>query len=183
MEEIVYRQTNHVILAQTFGRQPLVAMWDRLGYGKYRPKTYSALTQKFANPKTTAIIFSTGNITSMGCSTYYGALRVLLELKHSLGLQFINIKLSNIVINFSIKHLGELDLDAFYKMNQQYCTFNVEVFPCLTYNIPNTNIKCNIFATHKVVLAGCQDHTQIKESIKKIVARVEECIAHQSNVS
>lgn len=183
MDAVVYKQTNHVILAQTKGRQSLVDVWDRLGYGKYRPKTYSALTQKFKNPKTTAIVFSTGNITSMGCPSYYGALRVLLELKRRLGLQFINVKLSNVVVNFSIKHLGHLDLNEFYRRNQRYCTFDVEVFPCLTYNIPDTKIKCNIFATSNVVLAGCQDHDQIKESIGIIISRATECIANQSNVS
>lgn len=178
MEEtpIVYKQSNHVILAQTNGRRDLVEIHDTLGLGKYRPKTYSALTQKFSNPKATAIMFSTGNITSMGCSSYYGAMYVLLKLKRELGLEFINVKLSNIVVGFSIKHLGEVDLTKFYTKNQRYSTYDVEVFPCLTFNIPETKIKANLFATGNVVLAGCRSHEQIKESIGKIIEKVKECI-------
>ncbi len=173
-KEIIYKQSNHVILAQTYGRRDLVEIHDKLGMGKYRPKTYSALTQKFTNPKATSIIFSTGNITSMGCSSYYGAMYVLLKLKRELGLKFINIKLSNIVVGFSIKHLGNLDLKLFYEKNQHFCTFDVEVFPCLTFNIPNTKIKANLFATGNVVLAGCRSHDQIKDSINKVVEKVKE---------
>lgn len=149
---------------------------DKLKMGKYRPKTYSALTQKFSKPKATSIIFSTGNITSMGCSSYYGAMYVLLKLKRELGLEFIDVKLSNIVVGFSIKHLGNLDLEKFYEKNQRFCTYDVEVFPCLTFNIPNTKIKANIFATGNVVLAGCRSHAQIRESIGKVVEKVKECL-------
>ena len=52
-EMITYKQSNHVILAQTNGRRDLVEIHDQLGMGKYRPKTYSALTQKFSKPKAT----------------------------------------------------------------------------------------------------------------------------------
>lgn len=176
-QAITYKQSNHVILAQTNGRRDLVEIHDQLGMGKYRPKTYSALTQKFSNPKATSIIFSTGNITSMGCSSYYGAMYVLLKLKRELGLEFINVKLSNIVVGFSIKHMGSLDLKTFYEKNQRFCTFDVEVFPCLTFNIPNTKIKANLFATGNVVLAGCRSHEQIKDSIGKVVEKVTECIS------
>lgn len=174
--QIVYKQSNHVILAQTNGRRCLIDVHDKLGLGKYRPKTYSALTQKFSNPKATAILFSTGNITSMGCASFYGAMYVLLKLKRDLGLQFVNIKLSNIVVGFSVKHMGPLSLDRFYELNQEYCTFDIEVFPCLTFNIPNTKIKANLFATGNVVLAGCRSHEQIKESIAKIIGKIEECL-------
>ena len=177
--QISYKQSNHVILAQTAGRRNLINIYNNLGYGKYRPKTYSALTQKFANPKSTVILFSTGNITSMGSSTYYGALLVLLKVKNQLNIDFLHVKLSNIVINFSVNQLGKLDLDKFFERNSEHSTYDLEVFPCLTYNIENTKIKANIFATGNVVLAGCYDHIKIKESIEFLLIKISNCINAQ----
>ena len=177
MSKIIYKQSNHVILAQSAGRRHLLNVYTKLEYGKYRPKTYSALTQKFINPKSTLIVFSTGNITSMGSSTYYGALLVILNLKEKLNIQFLNVKLSNIVVCFSLKDFGILNfnLEHFFEKNCEQSTYDLEVFPCLTYNIQDTNIKANIFATGNVVLAGCQDHNTIKQSILILISKINLC--------
>jgi len=173
MSTTTYRQVNHVILAQTHGRQHLLDVYKRLGYGKYQPKTYSALTQRFRNPKTTVIMFSTGNITNMGCASYYGALRVLLGLKKRLGLDFINVKLTNIVVSLFV---GSLGLDHFFESNRGYSTYDPGIFPCCTYNIPGTRIKANIFKSGNVVITGCRSHAQVESSIESVLARVRESV-------
>lgn len=171
-----YKQTNHVILAQCHGRQSLVDVHKTLGYGQYRPKTYSALTQRFVNPKATMIIFSTGNITNMGCKTFFGALRVLLSVKQKLKLDIINVKLTNIVINFSFKEYGDIDLDKFYDKNRGFSTYDPSIFPCLTYGIPDTKIKANIFHSGNVVISGCKNSDCIKESVNRVLQRILECL-------
>lgn len=171
-----YKQTNHVILAQCHGRQPLASIFDELGYGKYRPKTYSALTQRFVDPKATMIIFSTGNITNMGCKTFFGALRVLLRVKRKMKLEFNNIKLTNIVINFSFKELGEIDLAKFYKENAGFSTYDPNIFPCLTYSIPNSKIKANIFESGNVVVTGCKSRERIQDSVNLVLNKIKQCI-------
>ena len=171
-----YKQTNHVILAQCHGRQSLVSVYDKLGYGQYRPKTYSALTQRFVNPKATMIIFSTGNITNMGCKTFFGALRVLLGVKYRLKLDIINVKLTNIVINFSFKEHGVIDLEKFYEKNRGFSTYDPGIFPCLTYGIPDTKIKANIFHSGNVVISGCKNSECIKNSVNMVLSKILECI-------
>lgn len=171
-----YKQTNHVILAQCHGRQSLVDVHNTLGYGQYRPKTYSALTQRFVNPKATMIIFSTGNITNMGCKTFFGAMRVLLKVKQRLKLDIINVKLTNIVINFSFKEYGEIDLELFYKTNRGFSTYDPGIFPCLTYGIPETKIKANIFHSGNVVISGCKNSECIKDSVNLVLCKILECL-------
>lgn len=171
-----YTQTNHVILAQTHGRRSLMDVHGTLGYGKYRPKTYSALTQRFVNPKATMILFSTGNVTSMGCKTFFGALRVMLDVKKKLNMTIINVKLTNIVVNFSFKHMGTIDMDKFYKMNDGESTYDPTIFPCLTYGIPNTKIKANIFHSGNVVLTGCKNRDCIEESVNIVLGKIKESL-------
>jgi TATA-box binding protein (TBP) (component of TFIID and TFIIIB) len=180
-----YKQTNHVILAQTHGRRSLIGVFNKLGYGKYRPKTYSALTQRFINPKATAIVFSTGNITNMGCNSYFGALRVLLSLKRRLGLEFMNVKLTNIVVSFSTKEYGTVDLLKFFEQNRGYCTYDPGIFPCVTFGIPGSKIKANIFKSGNVVIAGCKTRAAIESTISSVVEKIRQSLttAHYTDTS
>lgn len=87
----------------------------------------------------------------MGCKCFYDSLYVLFKLKKKLGLEYVNIRLSNVVVTFSISSLGSLDLNNFFANNQSQSTYDVEIFPCLTFNLPNSKVKANIFNTGKYV--------------------------------
>ena len=108
----------------------------------------------------------------MGCKSYFGALRVLLNLKRKLNLEFMNIKLTNIVVTFSAKTFGDINLARFYELSHGYANYNPSIFPCVTYRIPNTKIKANIFHSGKVVVAGCRNRTTIEESIHHILGKI-----------
>lgn len=167
---VTYSQTNHVILVKSHGRQCLKNVFNTLKYGIYKPTTYSAITQRLVNPKATAIIFSTGNITNMGCKTYFGALRTVLHIKRSLGLEIINVKLTNIVINFSVSKFGIIDMDDLYEKTKGQSTYDPVIFPCITYGIQDTKIKANIFQTGKVVITGCKSKDTIHTAIDHVTS-------------
>lgn len=169
-------QTNHVILCSTAGRTYLPDIYKTLNIGRFRPRSYSALTQRYINPKATMILFSTGNITSMGSSTFFGAMRVLFKLKTDLDLKIVNIKLTNIVVNFNFSHLGVVDIQALYEKNRGLCTYDPSIFPCLTYAIENKNIKANIFSSGAAVITGCKDKESIRETIKIVLSKIKECV-------
>jgi len=171
-KHMIYRRTNHVIIAQTRQRRDLLEMLAELGFGRYKPSTYAALTQKFVNPKCTNILFSTGNITNMGSRTYYGALYALFYLKRTLGLKYVNIRLTNIVVNF---HAGRrIDPMAFFERNRAHCTCDPGIFPCCTYNPPGTRLKANIFASGNVVLTGLRRTEDIEAAIRDVMALMQD---------
>lgn len=165
-EALRYVKTNHVITAKTNGRRDLQKTYNDLQFGVYSPKTFSALILKFKNPSTTILLFSTGSLTIMGCSSVWGARYVMHKLKRRLGIQFVCISLTNIVFNMKF---NALNIDKLYNSEQGSCMCNMELFPSCTYTVPDTNIKANFFSSGKVVVTGCQSDQDVEETSVKLI--------------
>jgi TATA-box binding protein (TBP) (component of TFIID and TFIIIB) len=170
ISSVEYTKINHVITVKTHGKRCLVKTYEKLNFGTYNPDVFSALTLHFENPHVTVIIFSTGNITVMGCSTLWGALYVLQWIKHKLNLKFMKIKLTNVVVKFNIINIKkQVDIVKLYESNKSDCACDVDTFPSCTYSVPGTNIKANFFNSGKIVVAGCSSDEQVIAIINKLV--------------
>jgi len=150
-----YNIENNVIIIKTHGMINLADTYKKMGYGTYCPTKFSALTLNHVNPSAAVIIFSTGNITIMGAKSYWGAMYIVQYIKRKLGLVFIDVKLSNVVIVFYLKNV--ININNLYEWDRSKCACNVIIFPSCRYSIPNTNIKANFFTSGKIVVTGCPD--------------------------
>lgn len=176
--DVEYFRTNHVISVRTKGRKSLFEIFDVLKTGEYRPKKFSALTFKVSNPKSTLVFFSTGNLTIMGSYSYYGALYVLQYIKEKLGLEFINVKLTNIVAKLDINSIFDkpLHVQRFFLKNSDKSISNMFIFPCCSYQIPNSHIKVNIFKTGSLVIMGSKSKEILENSINYILTEIQKFI-------
>lgn len=175
ISKVEYTRTNHVISVKTIGRRNLEDTFHKLKFGNYCPKTFSALTLTHKNPNVTVICFSTGNLTLMGTTTFYGALYVLNSLKRKLNIKILSIKLTNIVYKFNLKNFNEsyysiLDI---YKQNKDKAACDLENFPSCTYSLGDSNVKANLFDSGKVVCAGTNSDDEIVDVTREIVSVVE----------
>eukprot|EP00512_Aurantiochytrium_limacinum_P006403 CAMPEP_0171513212 /NCGR_PEP_ID=MMETSP0959-20130129/2087_1 /TAXON_ID=87120 /ORGANISM="Aurantiochytrium limacinum, Strain ATCCMYA-1381" /LENGTH=123 /DNA_ID=CAMNT_0012051249 /DNA_START=963 /DNA_END=1334 /DNA_ORIENTATION=- len=110
----------------------------------------------------------------MGCTSYYGALNVLIYLKRLLEIDFVHVMLTNIVAKFSIADMYEsIDIEAFRDKYRQFCSYNPTVFPSCSFKMTDSNIKINIFASGKIVLAGPKSDRDIRETIEFIMKRFD----------
>lgn len=158
------------VIVKTQGRLCLEETYDRLGYGMYNPKNFSALTLKFVNPKMAINVFSTGNITIMGCKNKWIALYVMIDIKEELELEITKFSVTNIVATFSLKK--SIDIERIYALDKTNSICDMETFPSCTYSIPNTNIKANFFNSGKVVVTGCTDESEIQTSIEYLLNNI-----------
>lgn len=173
MKKIFYSQTNHVINCHCLGRINLKEVSNIIFYGKYIPKKYSAMSIKYKNPKSTNILFSTGSITNMGSKTYFGSLLALLQLKKTLNLKIIDIKLTNVVVNIYDKDISKIHFTDFYNKNKGICQYDPMIFPAITLSLPNSKIKANIFKSGKIILTGCNNTKLIEKSLKFILNKLK----------
>lgn len=142
-------------------------MYFRHCIGTTNPRTFSTLTIKTTNPKATIIIFSTGNITVMGCNTKWGILYALYQLKELYPeLVYTDIRITNVVAKFN---LPNVDVGKFFTENVQNCICNLDIFPSCSYHIPNTSVKANFFNSGKMILVGCTTDDMIQEVMEKII--------------
>ena len=160
-----YRKTNYVITIKTSGAKDIKGMYYRHCIGTTNPRTFSTLTIKTTNPKATIIIFSTGNITVMGCDTKWGVFYTLHQLRTLYPeLIYTDIKITNVVAKFE---LPKRDITKVFHDNIQRCICNLDIFPSCSYHVPNTSVKANFFNSGKMILVGCTDDDMIKEIMEK----------------
>jgi TATA-box binding protein (TBP) (component of TFIID and TFIIIB) len=95
---------------------------------------------------------------------------VIQYIKRKLDLEFINVKLTNVVVKFSIKKFKEtIKINKLYEWDQSNCACNEELFPSCTYSVPNSNIKANFFTSGKIVVTGCNNNDKVKSVIEHLV--------------
>lgn len=151
MAAIYYKITNYVTIADTPYRHDLAQYVRDAGEGSYSPSDYTAMTKKFDNPKSTVILFSSGNMTVMGATSRFNSLNRLLDIKLAHNFSCFNVRITNIVCTCTF---SPVDLREFYLYWSIYCLYEPRLFPGCTVKIPGTGMKVNLFSTGKVVLSG-----------------------------
>ena len=151
---------------------------------EYNPKRFAAVIMRIREPKTTALIFSSGKMVCTGAKSEDDskkASRKYAKIIKSLGfnVEFKDFKVQNIVGSCDIKfqihlnklnmHLGRLNSSRGYKKDKKYvCHYEPEIFPGLIYHMNEPEIVLLIFVSGKIVLTGAKQKSQIFEAFDKI---------------
>jgi transcription initiation factor TFIID TATA-box-binding protein len=146
---------------------------------EYNPKRFSAVIMKIKEPKTTALIFSTGKIVCLGAKTEEDskkACKKFGKIIKSLGYPaiFKEFKIENIVgsvdvkFNISLMKLNFYIAKNFNSQIRRYIAYVPEVFPGLIYRMIEPKIVLLIFNSGKIVLTGGKYRNEIYDGFKKI---------------
>jgi transcription initiation factor TFIID TATA-box-binding protein len=146
---------------------------------EYNPKRFSAVIMKIKEPKTTALIFSSGRIVTLGAKTEEDSrksCRKFAKIIKSLNYQvfFKEFKIQNIVGSVDIKFqisLMKLYMHLIknsYWRGKNYVAYEPEQFPGLIYRMIEPNIVLLIFVSGKIVLTGGKIREDIYQGFKKI---------------
>jgi transcription initiation factor TFIID TATA-box-binding protein len=153
---------------------------------EYNPKRFAAVIMRIKEPKTTALIFSSGKMVCTGAKSEEDskkASRKYAKIIKSLGfaVEFKDFKVQNIVgscdVQFQISlsklnmKLGKLNinLNSNKEKNKKYiCHYEPEIFPGLIYHMLSPEIVLLIFVSGKIVLTGAKQREEIYEAFKNI---------------
>lgn len=151
---------------------------------EYNPKRFAAVIMRIKDPKTTALIFSSGKMVCTGAKSEEEsrkAARKFAKIIKSLGFKvdFKEFKVQNIVgscdIRFKI-HLTKLN-STLNGINEKFknkngrknnCHYEPEAFPGLIYHMTQPKIVLLIFVSGKIVLTGAKQKNEIFEAFNKI---------------
>ena len=142
---------------------------------EYNPKRFSAVIMKIKEPRTTALIFSSGKIVCLGAKTEEEskkACRKFAKIIKSLGYPVIfkEFKFQNIVGSAYVQN--QLSLMKLYiyllknsftknKTYKKLVFYEPEQFPGLIYRMIEPNIVLLIFVSGKIVLTGGKSREDI----------------------
>ena len=139
---------------------------------EYNPKRFAAVIMRIQEPKSTALIFSSGKMVITGAKTENDskkASKKFAKTIQKLGfvVKFKDFKVQNVVASADLRY--RLNLYSFADMEEQkdYISYDPEIFPGLILRLVSPKIVFLVFVSGKVVLTGARSKEDILSGFKK----------------
>ncbi|XP_037553420.1 TATA-box-binding protein [Nematolebias whitei] len=138
---------------------------------EYNPKRFAAVIMRIREPRTTALIFSSGKMVCTGAKSEEQsrlAARKYARVVQKLGFpaKFLDFKIQNMVGSCDVKF--PIRLEGLVLTHQQFSSYEPELFPGLIYRMIKPRIVLLIFVSGKVVLTGAKVRTEIYDAFDNI---------------
>ncbi|XP_069955115.1 TATA-box-binding protein [Cherax quadricarinatus] len=138
---------------------------------EYNPKRFAAVIMRIREPRTTALIFSSGKMVCTGAKSEDDsrlAARKYARIVQKLGFpaKFLEFKIQNMVGSCDVKF--PIRLEGLVLTHSQFSSYEPELFPGLIYRMVKPRIVLLIFVSGKVVLTGAKVRGQIYEAFDNI---------------
>uniref|UniRef100_A0A8C9MFY6 TATA-box binding protein like 2 n=2 Tax=Serinus canaria TaxID=9135 RepID=A0A8C9MFY6_SERCA len=138
---------------------------------EYNPKRFAAVIMRIREPRTTALIFSSGKMVCTGAKSEEQsrlAARKYARVVQKLGFpaKFLDFKIQNMVGSCDVRF--PIRLEGLVLTHQQFSSYEPELFPGLVYRMVKPRIVLLIFVSGKVVLTGAKDRSEIYEAFENI---------------
>ncbi|XP_042538448.1 TATA box-binding protein-like 2 [Dipodomys spectabilis] len=138
---------------------------------EYNPKRFAAVIMRIREPRTTALIFSSGKMVCTGAKSEEQsrlAARKYARVVQKLGFpaRFLDFKIQNMVGSCDVRF--PIRLEGLVLTHRQFSSYEPELFPGLIYRMVKPRIVLLIFVSGKVVLTGAKERSEIYEAFENI---------------
>ncbi|XP_065175191.1 uncharacterized protein LOC135805120 [Sycon ciliatum] len=138
---------------------------------EYNPKRFAAVIMRIREPRTTALIFSSGKMVCTGAKSEDHsrlAARKYARVIQKLGFdaKFMDFKIQNMVGSCDVKF--PIKLEGLVLSHGQFSSYEPELFPGLIYRMVKPRIVLLIFVSGKVVLTGAKVRAEIYQAFENI---------------
>jgi transcription initiation factor TFIID TATA-box-binding protein len=138
---------------------------------EYNPKRFAAVIMRIREPRTTALVFSSGKMVCTGAKSEELsrlAARKYARIIQKLGFpaRFMEFKIQNMVGSCDVKF--PIRLEGLVINQPQFSSYEPELFPGLIYRMVKPRIVLLIFVSGKVVLTGAKERCEIMEAFTNI---------------
>merc|ERR1712137_566035 len=139
---------------------------------EFNPKRFAAVIMRIREPRTTALIFSSGKMVCTGAKSEEDsrlAARKYARIVQKLGFhsaKFLDFKIQNMVGSRDVKF--PIRLEGLVLTHSQFSSYEPELFPGLIYRMVKPRIVLLIFVSGKVVLTGAKHRKEIDDAFQQI---------------
>jgi len=155
---------------------PLIKLAEVLPNTEYNPEQFPGLVMRIKNPKTSALIFSSGNVVCTGAKS-------LTKVKESIGKIIENLRKIKIRIKIKPKinvqnmvASGTINMDLNLNslaMKLENTEYEPEQFPGLVYKLPGTRATFLLFSNGKIVCTGTRSETKLREAVASLIVNLK----------
>ncbi len=167
----------NIVVSASLGHDiPLEKMAATLSNTEYNPEQFPGLVIRIKEPKTSALIFSSGKIVCTGARSMdkvHESIRKIIK-----SLEKINVKIKvepqvniqNIVAAGSVGMDLNLNVLAMKLENTEY---EPEQFPGLVYKLPDQKATFLLFSNGKVVCTGTKSEEEVNKALDKLIENIK----------
>ncbi len=153
---------------------PLEKMASTLSNTEYNPEQFPGLVIRIKEPKTSALIFSSGKVVCTGARSMdkvEESIKKIIKSLEKIGIKITikpEIKIQNIVASGTVGMDLNLNILAMKLRNTEY---EPEQFPGLVYKLIDPEIKATflLFSNGKIVCTGTKSETEVNKALDKLI--------------
>ena len=167
----------NIVVSTSLGHDiPLEKMAATLSNTEYNPEQFPGLVIRIKEPKTSALIFSSGKVVCTGARTLENVRKSINQIIKSL--EKINIKITikpeikiqNIVASGSVGIDLNLNVLAMKLDNTEY---EPEQFPGLVYKLAEAKATFLLFSNGKIVCTGTKSEEDANKALDKLIENLK----------
>jgi transcription initiation factor TFIID TATA-box-binding protein len=173
-------QIVNIVVSSSLEKEiPLEKMAATLPNTEYNPEQFPGLVLRIKDPKTSALIFSSGKIVCTGARTMEDVGKSILSIIKSLKKLDIHVTIKpeitvqNIVASGSIGMDLNLNVLGIQLPNTEY---EPEQFPGLVHKLKGTNATFLLFSNGKIVCTGTKTEEAVHEATDKLIENLEKLL-------
>jgi len=158
---------------------PLEKMAATLPNTEYNPEQFPGLVLRIKNPKTSALIFSSGKIVCTGARTLGDVEKSIQSIIKSLKKLNINVTIKPVITVQNIVASGSIGMDLNLNVlgiklpNTEY---EPEQFPGLVHKLKGTNATFLLFSNGKIVCTGTKTEQQVNDATDKLIENLKKIL-------
>jgi len=159
---------------------PLEKMAATLSNTEYNPEQFPGLVIRIKDPKTSALIFSSGKVVCTGARTVeqvHASLKKIIKSLEKIGIKIKiepKVTIQNIVASGSVGMDLNLNTLAMKLDNTEY---EPEQFPGLVYKIQEPKATFLLFSNGKIVCTGTKSEEQVHAAVDRLIINLKKIMA------
>jgi len=155
---------------------PLIKLAEVLPNTEYNPEQFPGLVMRIKNPKTSALIFSSGKVVCTGAKSLTKVKESIAKIIENLRKIRIKITVKPKIIVQNMVASGTINMDLNLNslaMKLENTEYEPEQFPGLVYKLPGTKATFLLFSNGKIVCTGTRSEVKLREAVRKLITTLK----------
>jgi transcription initiation factor TFIID TATA-box-binding protein len=173
-------QVVNIVVSTSFEQDiPLEKMAATLSNTEYNPEQFPGLVIRIKEPKTSALIFSSGKVVCTGARSMEKVHESIKKIIQSLKKIGINIKIKPEINIQNIVASGNVGMDLnlnVLAMKLENTEYEPEQFPGLVYKLDVAKATFLLFSNGKIVCTGTKTEAEVDEALEKLIEKLKKVV-------
>jgi transcription initiation factor TFIID TATA-box-binding protein len=155
---------------------PLEKMAATLSNTEYNPEQFPGLVIRIKEPKTSALIFSSGKVVCTGARSMDKVDEAIKKIIKSLEKINVKITIKPVIIIQNIVASGSVGMDLNLNslaMKLENTEYEPEQFPGLVYKLKEAKATFLLFSNGKVVCTGTKSEKEVHAALDKLIINLK----------